>query len=206
MAVLAAMYGRNAAADSSTPLTDVQLVHKIILADMLQVGAASSDDDVAKQACSELCDSVVAAEGMSQDCQELLLRLRSWPDCLLACFESLTRREPICVLAEMWVAATELRSGVPLHTVRNTQHAGFVEEHLVAAFGDLHDVWEDAELQLHKKLMQLPLPAMQLLLSSHDLTVRGWKDELAFNIVRRSFCLVLILHQHNQHPAVTLSC
>ena len=41
---------------------------------------------------------------------------------------------------------------------------------LLSLFGDLEAVWADAELQ--KQLLNLPLPAMELLLSCDDLKVR----------------------------------
>lgn len=161
MAVLACMYGVQ---DGPVrQLLDVQLLQMVLIADMLQV-------DDAVQAAKQRLTSCLKTS-MSAELQETVARLQAWPTCLLPEFSDLTQNLPIPITAQSWVKAADLRDSCSIETVQAAPHRTYMEQVLLGELRDLHQVWSRADLQ--ELLLGLPLPAVQLLLASHELMVRS---------------------------------
>jgi hypothetical protein len=138
------------APDALSSLEQQQLVAAVMLADKL--GAA----DVAEQAVQKLL--LAAEQGMSVAALEALASLVAWPACLQPLLLRVLQRSSCCdaTLADL-AAITAADTG------------SRVQRMLLAVLGDLEAVWEDKQLQ--QLLLALPLPALQLLLSSDQLRV-----------------------------------
>jgi hypothetical protein len=143
-AVIAAMYGVAAALSS---LDQEQLVHALLIADMVHAEAA------AQQAMEPLTAAAQAEQGLSATALEALIGLTAWPAFLLKLLTTVVQHAPCC--------RDRIAS---LEAITAADSNSRVQRLLVAALGDLEAVWADK--QLTKLLLELPLPAMQLLLSS----------------------------------------
>lgn len=96
MAVLAALYG------VSTPpgqLSDLQQLHMVLLADMLQVPAVATD------AVNHLTIVSGQQPGLSDAAVQYLRGLQAWPSYLLDEFPDLTRHIALQDVAAMWASA-----------------------------------------------------------------------------------------------------
>jgi hypothetical protein len=148
-AVIAAMYGMQ---DAISSLEQHQVVHAVVIADMVHAETAG------QQALQVLQAAAESEQGLSATAVQALTGLSVWPACLLQLLPTIVKHAPCCkVDATDWEAVTAADDG------------GRVQWLLVAALGDLQAVWSDK--QLKELLLGLPLPAMQLLLSSDQLRV-----------------------------------
>jgi hypothetical protein len=148
-AVIAALYG---VPDAITFLEPAQQVTAAVLADRL--GAAA----VAKQAVQLLKAAAEAEQGLAAAAIEALASLSAWPGCCYPLLLPVLKTAACC--ADRLVELADIAAA---DTSSRAQHM------LLAVLGNLEAVWRDEQLQ--ELLLQLPLPAMQLLLSSDDLRV-----------------------------------
>ena len=106
-------------------------------------------------------------------CRPVLLeQLLSWqalPACLVSALDSLTQQMSLLDTAAIWSHAAAPNSPCQLDAVTAAPHSSYIQGQLLAELGDLEQVWTDASKQT--VLLELPLPAMQLLLSSDKLKV-----------------------------------
>jgi hypothetical protein len=149
-AVIAAMYGMTAPMQR---LTQVQLLAAALIADRIQVTAA------VKQAVAALQAAAAADSGLSAAALEALASLPAWPVCLL----------PLLPAAVAGARCCNSRSSSELAEIQAADTNARVRRMLLAVLGNLDAVWADE--QLKQILLALPLPAMQLLLSSDSLQV-----------------------------------
>lgn len=161
MAVLAQMYG---VSSPSEQLTDVQQLHMVVLADLLQVEA------VAAKAANALTAAAPPEQQLSDAAVHYMLSMEAWPACLVAVVPSLCQRMPLQAAAAIWVKAAGLNPPAGLGQVLAAPHSQHMQQLLVHELGSLEDVWANAGKKA--QLLGLPLPAMQLLLSSDKLKVR----------------------------------
>lgn len=128
-----------------------QLVHALVLADMLDTpGLVQQIMAVLKAACS-------AAAGLSRVGQKAMGDLSAWPACLYQLLPYFLNHSTIQKhLAEK--PKSELDDSSRL-----------IQRILLSPFKNLQAVWQDSAMS--STLMKLPLPAMQLLLSSDELAV-----------------------------------
>lgn len=128
-----------------------QLVHALVLADMLDTpGLVQQFNAVLKAACS-------AAAGLSRVGQKAMGDLSAWPACLYQLLPYFLNHSTIQKhLAEK--PKSELDDSSRL-----------IQRILLSPFKNLQAVWQDSAMS--STLMKLPLPAMQLLLSSDELAV-----------------------------------
>uniref|UniRef100_A0A383VM69 BACK domain-containing protein n=1 Tax=Tetradesmus obliquus TaxID=3088 RepID=A0A383VM69_TETOB len=147
VAVIAALYGKP---DAISSLEQHQLVHTLVIADMIHADAAEQQALQALQAAAKSEQSLTAAA------LEALAALPEWPACLLQLLPHIVKHAPCC-----------RDSAAALEAVAAADDGGRMQRMLLAVFGDLQGVWSDAQLQ--ELLLGLPLPAMQLLLSSDEL-------------------------------------
>jgi hypothetical protein len=152
-AVVAALYFKQ---DAITSLEPMQQVTAAVLADKL--GAAA----VAKQAVQLLKAGAEAEQGLPVAALEALASLSCWPACLHPLLLPVVKSAACC-------ASSALNGLVELADIAAADAGSRVQRMLLAVLGNLEAVWRDEELQ--KVLLLLPLPAMQLLLSSDDLRV-----------------------------------
>jgi hypothetical protein len=131
-------------------LEQQQLLHAVVIADMVGAEAAS------QQASEALRDAAEAEQGLSAAAVEALAGLSAWPACLLQLLLAAVRSSPCCS-----------SSGSGLSGTAECQSR--LQRLLLAVLGDLEAVWADT--QLKELLLGLPLPAVQLLLSSDQLCV-----------------------------------
>lgn len=171
MAVLGALYG--ASTPSADSLTDVQLLQVVILADMLQV------TDLAEEVVTTLVKAAEAAEGLSEAAVQQLLRLEAYPACVVSALQHITRHMQLRNAAAFWAKAAFAAPSSPssLEAVLAAPHSSNMRSQLLEALGDLEEVWGEAGQQQRQVLLSLPLPAMQLLLSSSALQVRLWPQQ-----------------------------
>jgi hypothetical protein len=144
------MYGMKAPIQS---LSQVQLLAAALIADRIQVTAA------VKQAVAALQAAAAADTGLSGAALEALGSLPAWPACLL----------PLLAPAVANTHCCSSSSSSELASIQAADTRGRVRRMLLAVLGDLEAVWEDE--QLKQILQDLPLPALQLLLSSDELHV-----------------------------------
>jgi hypothetical protein len=149
-AVIAAMYGMTAPIQR---LTQVQLLAAAVIADRIQVTAA------VKQAVAALQAAAAADTGLSGAALEALAGLPAWPDCLL----------PLLAPAVSGTRCCSSSRSSDVASIQAADTRGRVRRMLLAVLGDLEEVWADA--QLKQILLELPLPALQLLLSSDELHI-----------------------------------
>lgn len=148
-AVVAAMYGLETAVSS---LQQHQLVHAAVISDML--GAT----EAVQQAVSCLNTAILSEEGPSAVAQETLAGLHAWPVCLQKLLPAMAASAGCCKL-----------TSDDLDDILDADDDKVLQRMLLSVFGDLQAVWRHK--QLEKLLLKLPLPAMQLLLSSDELQV-----------------------------------
>jgi hypothetical protein len=152
-AVIAAMYGVDSGWNAMSSLQQQQLVHAVVIADRLQV------TPVCRQAQQLLVEAAKAEQGLSAAALDALtLGLSPWPSCLLTLLPTIVQHVPCCK-----------QSTADLAAIAAADTGGKVQRLLVAVLGNLQAVWSDAEQR--RVLLGLPLPAMQLLLSSDQLQV-----------------------------------
>jgi hypothetical protein len=146
---IAAMYG---VPDAISSLEQHQAVHAVVIADMVHAEAAG------QQALQTLQAAAKSEQGLTAAAMQALAALPVWPSCLLQLLPTILQHAPCCS-----------DSTADLAAVAAADAGGRVQSVLLAALGDLQAVWSDAQLQ--ELLLGLPLPAMQLLLSSDQLQV-----------------------------------
>jgi hypothetical protein len=160
-AVIAAMYG---VPDAIKGLEQHQAVHAVVIADMVHAGAAG------QQALQVLQAAAASDEGLAEAALQALAGLSVWPSCLLQLMPSIMKHAACCRDSTADTAA-----------VAASDAGSRVQQLLVAAFGDLQAVWSDSQQQ--QLLLGLPLPAMQLLLSSDSLRVPS-EDTVLFTATK----------------------
>lgn len=166
MAVLGALYG--ASTPSADSLTDVQLLQVVILADMLQV------TDLAEEVVATLVQAAEATQGLSEAAVQQLLSLESYPACVVSALQHITRHMQLQDTAALWAKAAAPSNPGSFEAVLAAPHSRYMQIQLLEALGDLEEVWQEDDQQQQQVLLSLPLPAMQLLLSSSALQVRPW--------------------------------
>jgi hypothetical protein len=149
-AVIAALYG---VPDALSSLEQQQLVDAVVLGDMLGAAAVAAE---AVQLLKAAADH--GAGGLSAAALDALADLPAWPACLQPLLLPVVKHASCCdaSLADL-TAITAADTG------------SRVQRMLLAVLGDLEAVWRDEQLQ--QLLLDLPLPALQLLLSSDQLRV-----------------------------------
>lgn len=155
MAVIAALYGISTAAEQ---LSDLQLLHMAVLADMLQVQV------LADKAVTALCAAAAdPAKGLSDAARQHMCSMAAWPGCFVPALDSLTQQLPLQDAAAIWAKAAAPSSASSLEAVLAAPHSTHMQQRLLQELGDLEAVWSDAGKK--QLLLGLPLPAMQLLLA-----------------------------------------
>jgi hypothetical protein len=137
---------------------------------------------VAEQAVDSLTAAAAAAadsdssapEGLSDEAQQLLLDLTAWPDCLTAALPRFMQHMQLHDAAVMWAKAAAPSSPASLDDVLAAPHSSQMQQRLVQELGDLEKVWSKGHYEQQEMLELLPLPAMQLLLSSSQLKVKRY--------------------------------
>jgi hypothetical protein len=132
--------------DAIRSLQQQHLVQAVVIADMLQVSY------VAQQALQAL-RIAAGAPGLALETLRALASLETWPAGLKQLLPSFLRNTACC-----------RGSAADLAAIKAADAGGSVQNMLVGALGDLQGVWSSAEEEA--LLLALPLPAMQLLLSS----------------------------------------
>lgn len=148
-AVIAGLYG---VAYAFIHLRHDQLVQALIIADM--IGAA----EAAEQVNQCLKTAAASQQGLSVEALEMLAGLPAWPECLLQLLPTIVAHASCCKI-----------SSFDLVAIAAADCKGVLQRLLLSIFGDLQAVWRDEKLKT--MLLQLPCPAMQLLLSSDQLQV-----------------------------------
>uniref|UniRef100_A0A383VVS3 BACK domain-containing protein n=1 Tax=Tetradesmus obliquus TaxID=3088 RepID=A0A383VVS3_TETOB len=120
----------------------------------------------AQEAVQALTTAARSQGGLSAAATEALATLPAWPACLLQLLPTIMEHAPCCKL-----------SSADLAPIKAAANGSRIQQLLLAVFGDLEAVWADA--QLRQMLLGLPLPAMQLLLSSGELCVAS-EDTVLF--------------------------
>jgi hypothetical protein len=150
-AVIAAMYG---VPDAISSLEQQQVVHAVVIACMVQAEAAK------QWALQVLQAAATSEQGLTTAALEKLVSLsvwpcRPWPSCLLQLLPTIIRHAPCC-----------RGSTTDLVAVAAADVDGRMQQLLLSKLGNLQ-----ADEQRKEMLLALPLPAMQLLLSSDNLCV-----------------------------------
>jgi hypothetical protein len=155
MALLAAMY-KGAKAVGSQGLTDAQELQVVLLADMLGM------QHLAFEAVHNL--GMATSSGISAEMQDEMLRLQPWPACLWPLFPMLTAFNKLSMpnLARAWMAVGCLQPDSTFNDVGRAKFVSHMLKALLHNFNELQSVWRSARLRT--QLLDLPLPAMQLLL------------------------------------------
>lgn len=148
-AVIAGMYEVN---DASSNLQQNQLVQALIIADMIEA------TEPAEQAIKQLQAAAASQQGLSAAALDAMAGLPAWPECLMQLL-------PVVIANASCLkeTITDLASVLAVDANKAIQRS------LASVFDDLQAVWRDNGLT--NMLLQLPCPAMQLLLSSDDLKV-----------------------------------
>jgi hypothetical protein len=133
--------------DALSSLPQQQLVQAVLIADMLQV------EYVAQQALQMLRTAADAPQGLARETLRAMASLEAWPAGLKELLPSFVKNAACC-----------RDSAADLAAIKAADADGSVHNMLVVALGDLQGVWSSAEDKA--LLLALPLPAMQLLLSS----------------------------------------
>jgi hypothetical protein len=134
--------------DAISSLQQQHLVHAVVIAEMLQV------DYVAQQALQSLRNAACAPQGLpTLAALQAMASLETWPAGLKQLLPLLVENTACC-----------RDSTADLAAIKAADASGSVQNMLVGALGDLQGVWSSAEEKA--LLLALPLPAMQLLLSS----------------------------------------
>uniref|UniRef100_A0A383VEL0 BTB domain-containing protein n=1 Tax=Tetradesmus obliquus TaxID=3088 RepID=A0A383VEL0_TETOB len=147
-AVIAEMYGVPGAISS---LEQQQAVHAAIIADKVRVEAAGQQAVQALQAAAR-------SERLTTAALQALAAVPDWPSCMLQLLPVILEHAPCC-----------RDSTADLEALAAADAGGMTQQILLAVFGDLQELWSNAQLQA--LLGKLPRQAMQLLLSSDQLRV-----------------------------------
>lgn len=150
-AVIATLYS---AREPIQDLTLEELVQAVILSDRLQLA------DAAQQALTALMQKISSVRSLPQESITLFSNLAVWPRSLLPALLAIVKAWP--------QRLTDPNSGSGPDRY-GLQDAEALQRMLLAVFGKLNEVWADT--QLHELLMELPLKAVQLLLSADGLVV-----------------------------------
>jgi hypothetical protein len=113
---------------------------------------------VMQQAVQALAAAAGSEQGLSAAALQFLAGMHARPACLVKLLPSIIKHSSCCKLGTADLAA-----------IRAADTHGCVQRLLLAELGDLEAAWADADLQ--QMLLALPLPALQLLLSSDQLQV-----------------------------------
>jgi hypothetical protein len=159
--VLAAMYDLSGSSSLAPldALTDTQLLQAVMIADMVQLEATSA------QAASLLAK----ATDLSAAVQQQYMALPSWPQQLLPLFPAMAAGQPLLEVVSTWLRHIGSQADSSLEELQQASLAQEMQAILLQQLGELDHVWSDR--QLTDLLLQLPLPAMLLLLSAQDLKV-----------------------------------
>jgi hypothetical protein len=133
--------------DAISSLPKQHLVQAVVIAEMLQV------DNVARQALQALSTAAGAPQGLASAALRAMASLEAWPAGL---------KKLLLLVVEKTACCKD--STADLAAIKAADAGGSVHNMLVGAIGDLQAVWSSAEEKA--LLLALPLPAMQLLLSS----------------------------------------
>jgi hypothetical protein len=141
--------------DALTSLQQQQLADAALIADRLGAPrVAQHAVDALKAAAEQPGD----AQGLSAAAMEALANLPAWPACL----------QPLLLPAVQHASCCD--ASLPdFAAIKAADTGGRVQRMLLAVLGDLEAVWREEQLQ--QLLLALPLPALQLLLSSDQLRV-----------------------------------
>lgn len=153
-AVIASLYGVQ---DGFGQLQHDQLIQALIIADMIDATEA------AEQVSKCLKAAAASQPGLSEAALNILSGLSAWPDCLQQLLPNILRH---INYSEQSSTAQPVASAT---ANCSTEPRNVAQRLLLAIFGDLQAVWRDDNLK--QLLLQLPLPAMQLLLGSNKLQV-----------------------------------
>jgi hypothetical protein len=155
VAVLAALYIVKPWSKLLADLTPQQQVQAAVLADMWQL------PDVSAAAVEALKTAICCTDNLAAILNQLL-RTVPLPDCLLPVFE------------HSWhvLLHDAIRSDLDFSEVPKCI-LSLLERVLLGIYGDLEAVWGPAGGTLQESLMRLPLHAMEMLLASDKLKVRG---------------------------------
>lgn len=161
VAVIAALYGVK---DAISNLQQQQLVHAVQYADLLQA------ESVSQQALQLLHTAAHSQTGLTLKALATLAAVPSWPDCMLQLLLSVAKAVTAdAATTAVAAGGTSAASGAAGACNTSASRNSIIQQILVATLGNLESVWQ--QQQLSRLLLQLPLPAMQLLLSSDKLQV-----------------------------------
>uniref|UniRef100_A0A383WGT3 BACK domain-containing protein n=1 Tax=Tetradesmus obliquus TaxID=3088 RepID=A0A383WGT3_TETOB len=138
-----------------------------MIADMMGIDAA------AQQAVKALASAAKSEQGLSAAALQALAGLAAWPACLLQLLPTILKRAACCR-----INSSRLEDIIAADTNKDVQQL------LLGAFGDLDAACADK--QLKQLLLKLPLPALQLLLSSDNLRVAS-EDTVLYVAQRHLF-------------------
>jgi hypothetical protein len=133
--------------DAVSGLQQQHLVQVVVIAEMLQV------EYVGQQALQALSAAAAAEQGLAPEMLSAMASLDTWPAGLEKQLPSLVENTACCK-----------DSAADLAAIKAADAGDSVQNMLVGALGDLQGVWSSADEKA--LLLALPLPAMQLLLSS----------------------------------------
>jgi len=162
MKLLAALYGMK---PPYQDMTHEELLQLIILADKWGVKRVVDKGISTLRAAAEK-----AAEGLSIEAKQLLLGMHAFPDCLQSAYLQLEKGLKLQDAAQLWSRLCAPSSSAGLEAVQAATFSTHMQNRLLQELGDLEAVWRD-DTQKQQLLCGLPLPAMQLLLSSSQLQV-----------------------------------
>jgi hypothetical protein len=145
------MYG---VPDAISSLDQQQLVHAVVIADMVHAELAG------QQAVQVLTAAAQSEQGLSAKALHALASLPAWPSCLLQLLAVIVKHARCC---------RDVNPAADAAAVAAADIGGRIQRLLLSALGNLESVWADE--QLKKLLLQLPLQEMQLLLSADQLCV-----------------------------------
>jgi hypothetical protein len=131
-----------------------QLVHAVVIADMIRA------PDAAYRAVAALTRAAQSQDGLTAAAVETMAGLPAWPSCLLRLLPTIAK----ATFGWGWDSPSSDLTAVAAADAGNR-----VQQLLLTVLGDLNAVLADK--QLKEVLLELPLPAMQLLLSSDQLRV-----------------------------------
>lgn len=157
LAVIASMY----CVDAVSSLQQDQLPYAVQYADLLQL------DSAAEKAVGLLSAAADSAVGLQEATLAVLAAFKAWPDSMLRLLPKIAK-----LAEEVEDEFSRSAAGCYNHHVRRM---------LTATLGKLEDAWQQPHLM--QMLLQLPLPAMQLLLSAGGLTLYS-EDTVLYTAMR----------------------
>jgi hypothetical protein len=152
MAVLSGLYLLKPWPELLAELTPQQQVQAAVVADVWQLPTAI---DAAVGVMKTATNSTESLSGVL----EQLFYLDAVPDCLLQTFEHCWQ----ALLSKYSSLSAVPKGMLPV-----------LEQIMLSKYGDLEAVWAPSGASLQKALLELPLYAMELLLASDKLKVRGY--------------------------------